>query len=108
MGLIKANNYNREEWQISMIAKAMAHPARKRIVELVLKHECLTNADLPILLNLHHATVTRHLHVLYSANILRPIYHIHFNEIVVVPETLMVLKNYLKELIMQATDEKSS
>ncbi len=75
MGLIKANDYNGEEWQISIITKAMAHPARKRIVELVLEQHCVRNADLPALLNLHQATVTQHLGVLYQANVIRPIYH---------------------------------
>ena len=102
MGLIKANYYNGEEWQISTIAKAMAHPARKRIVELVLEQPGIRNADLPKLLNFNQTTVTQHLNMLYRANVIRPIYHTHYSEIVVVPETLVLLQEYLKEIVSKA------
>ncbi len=98
MGLIKANNYSSEEWEISTIAKAIAHPARKRMVEFVISGYCIRNIDLPDMLNLSLTSVNRHLKVLYSSNILRPIYHIHFSEIAIVPETLAVLENYLSSI----------
>lgn len=106
MGLTKANGYTAKNLERSAITKAMGHPARQLIVEFVLTRPLVRNVDLPALLNLSGASVQRHLCCLYGAGVLRPIYHIHFSEIVVVPESIEVVKEYVDSIWERVSGQK--
>ncbi len=88
MGLIKPNNYHFEEMKFSSIAKALGHPARNRIIELLLENGYIRNIDLSSYLNLSQSTVTEHLNFLRKAELIRTQYHVHYDVLSIEFETL--------------------
>jgi len=98
MGLIKPNNYDLNEMKFSLIANALSHPARKRIIEILLEERYVRNIDLIHYLNLSKASVTRHLTCMKRAELLECKYHIHFDELMLIPETLAYFQFHLQKL----------
>lgn len=81
MGLIKPNNYSDKELEFSRIGRAIAHPARNRIIELLLEYHFVRNIDLAAYLNLSQAMVTKHIDTLKDAKIVTCIYHVHYDQL---------------------------
>ena len=46
MGIIKPNNYSKNELNFAKIAGALSHPVRNRIIELLLTEEVVTQNKL--------------------------------------------------------------
>lgn len=88
MGLTKPNNYEEDEIKFSLIASALGHPARKRIIDLIQEYSCIRNTDLPAYLNLHHATVTQHINSLKKSGLITCQYFVHFDVLYLDEEVL--------------------
>lgn len=77
MGAIKSNNYSLEEMQLSLSARALAHPARIKMVA-ALKQQDWRNIDFVKSLKLSKSTVKDHIDKLIEAGIVDIEYHPHF------------------------------
>lgn len=98
MGLIKPNNYNKEELKFSLIANALSHPARTRIIELIHEEIVVTQTSLISHLNLNKASVHRHINCLRRANLLLSKYRIHYDILHLNEETLIQFEKQLQKL----------
>lgn len=98
MGLIKPNNYNREEIKFSRIANALSHPARTRIIKLIQEENIVTQTSLVSELNLNKTSVNRHINNLRLANLLLNEYRIHFDILHLNKDTLSQFEKSLQEL----------
>lgn len=71
MGLTKSEEFSENQNRIAALAKAIGHPARVAILELLLsKKNCICN-DIVDELPLAQATISQHLKELKSAGIIR-------------------------------------
>ena len=70
MGATKKHFYTHEQIEMATIFKALGHPARITIVELLLKNENLCCKDISEYIPLAQSTISRHLNVLYETGIL--------------------------------------
>ena len=98
MGLIKPNNYDPNEVKFSLIASALSHPARNRVIEILQEERFVRNIDLIHYLNLSKASITRHISCMKRAKLIECKYYIHFDELRLVPETLEYFKFNLENL----------
>lgn len=98
MGLIKPNNYNKEELKFSRIANALSHPARTRIIELIHEEMVVTQTSLVSHLNLNKASIHRHINCLRRANLLLNKYRIHYDILHLNEETLIQFEKQLQKL----------
>lgn len=79
MGLIKPNNYSKEELKFDIVGKAISNPARSRIIDLLLICNTVRNTDLSNYLNLSPAMVTKHLDYMKRAKVIEVEYEIHYD-----------------------------
>ncbi len=98
MGLIKPNNYNKEEITFARIADALSHPARTRIIELIQEENIVTQTSLVSHLNLNRTSVNRHINNLRRANLLLNKYRIHYEILHLNEETFLQFEKRLQEL----------
>jgi len=97
MGIIKDNNYSEQELEIAKLFDAVSHPARKRILDLLQVNLVLRNTDLSSILNLTPTAVRNHLNKLKETRIIETYYDIHHHEIVLNPERLRLISDYLEK-----------
>ena len=71
MGLAKAEEFTVRENKIAMYAKALAHPARVAIVEMLLKKQTCVCGDIVDELPLSQSTVSQHLKELKNAGLIK-------------------------------------
>ena len=95
MGLIKQNNYDGEELRFATISNALAHPARKRIIEMTQTEDLVYQAVLPEMLNLCKTAVHNHILVMRKADLIDEYYFTHYSQIKLNIKTMEV---YMKEL----------
>ncbi len=88
MGLIKPNDYSTNEMKFDAVSKAISHPARSRIIDLLLNCDIIRNIDLSEYLNLSPAMVTKHLDYLKRAEVIYCDYRIHYDILRLNQETL--------------------
>ncbi|MNU69494.1 Transcriptional repressor SdpR [compost metagenome] len=88
MGLIKPNNYSKNEMKFDAVSKAVSHPARSRIIDLLINYTFVRNIDLSEYLNLSPAMVTKHLDYLKRAEVIYCEYQIHYDILRLNQETL--------------------
>ncbi|MNJ83024.1 Helix-turn-helix domain protein [compost metagenome] len=98
MGLIKPNNYNKEEITFARIADALSHPARTRIIELIQEENIVTQTSLVSHLNLNRTSVNRHINNLRRANLLLNKYRIHYEILHLNEETFLQFEKRLQKL----------
>lgn len=98
MGLIKPNNYSKEEVKFSRIANALAHPARTRIIELIQEEILVTQTSLVSHLNLNKASVHKHINCLRRADLLLNKYRIHYDVLYLNSEPLKQFEKRLQNL----------
>ncbi len=98
MGLIKPNNYSKEEVKFSRIANALGHPARIRIIKLFQEEILVTQSSLVSHLNLNKASVHRHINCLRRADLLLNKYRIHYDKLLLNEDTLNQFQNRLQKL----------
>ena len=71
MGLAKSEEFTVRENKIAMYAKALAHPARVAIVEMLLKSASCVCGDIVEELPLSQSTVSQHLKELKNAGLIK-------------------------------------
>ena len=71
MGLTKAEEFTVRENKIAQYAKALAHPARVAIVEMLLKKQSCVCGDIVDELPLSQSTVSQHLKELKNAGLIK-------------------------------------
>ena len=71
MGLAKSEEFTVRENKIAMYAKALAHPARVAIVEMILKSASCVCGDIVEELPLSQSTVSQHLKELKNAGLIK-------------------------------------
>lgn len=71
MGLTKTELFTEEQNELSMMAKALAHPARIAILQHLLKANACINSDLVHELGLAQATISQHLKELKAVGIIQ-------------------------------------
>lgn len=70
MGASKTLQYSEEELNIALIARAIAHPARVRIIKILQTEELCRSVDLVKILNLVPSTVKEHIYKLKEAKLI--------------------------------------
>ena len=98
MGAIKENNYNEKELEIAYLCDAIAHPARKRIVDLLYKYQFCRNIDLADSLNLSPTAIMNHLTKLKRADLIHIQYGMHHYKVILNSKKIKVLINYLNSI----------
>lgn len=101
MGIIKENNYSQLDMRLALLGRAIGHPARKKIIDILQSEYVTRNTDLTKLLNLTVKSVSEHLSKLRDARLIDETYHIHFNEIRLNLEGFNELQDYLDQLKMK-------
>ena len=71
MGLAKAEEFTVRENKIALYAKALAHPARVAIIEMLLKKQSCVCGDIVDELPLSQSTVSQHLKELKNAGLIK-------------------------------------
>lgn len=99
MGLIKPNNYSYDELKFTTISKSIGHPARDRIIELLIEGKFVRNVDLSEYLNLSQAMVTKHLDSLKQAELIGCMYEVHYDVLYLQEETLDYYYDQLQKKI---------
>lgn len=66
----KKEDFNIEDQQISLVARAMSHPARIAILRILADHKGITCGEIVELLPLAQATVSHHLKELQQAKLI--------------------------------------
>jgi len=69
MGLSHTESFSKEQNELATLAKAIGHPARVVIIELLLKKGCLEVNEIVKALPLAQPTVSQHLQKLLQAEI---------------------------------------
>jgi response regulator of citrate/malate metabolism len=98
MGIIKPNNYSKNELNFAKIAGALSHPVRNRIIELLLTEEVVTQNKLFQIINLSKASLNRHINYLKTAKVIECEYSIHFDILKLNKSTLITFQNQLLNL----------
>lgn len=70
MGLSKATSFSKKQLRVSQIAKALAHPARIAIIELMLQQKLSICGYIVEKMPLTQSTVSQHLKVLKKAGLI--------------------------------------
>lgn len=71
MGLTKIKSYKETELELAKYAKALAHPARVAILQLLIKKQACICGDLVDELPLSQSTVSQHLKELKDAGLIQ-------------------------------------
>lgn len=71
MGLTTTKNYSKAELELAKYAKALAHPARMAILQLLIKKQACICGDLVDELPLSQSTVSQHLKELKDAGLIQ-------------------------------------
>ena len=98
MRLIKPDNYLPEEIYISILANALSHPFRRRIIELILSGEVCSRAEILGRTKLSKVAVYNHVEILINANLITTVYQVHFELLQLNLSAFSEMKNYLSEI----------
>ena len=71
MGTTKTKDYSAQELSIAKYAKALSHPARVAILNVLLKHQSCICGDIVDELPLSQSTVSQHLNELKAAGLIK-------------------------------------
>jgi len=107
MGSTKRIQYQPHEIQLADMYKALGHPARLRILELLISNESLFCKQLQYSLQLSAPTVSRHLQLLFDNNLIGSRVVNNMTFYIVNPLSLKHVKNYLKLVVESAKEENN-
>lgn len=93
MGAVKPNNYSHEEIQLSLVARALAHPARVKMIDALKRHD-YRNIDFARKLKLSCPTIKDHIDKLIDADMVDIEYHPHFYAISLKNSALTYLNGF--------------
>jgi len=96
---IKPNDYNAEEQNVAIVSDALAHPIRKRIVDLLKENPGLTQKHLFHCLPLSPASVFQHLNKMRQAGLINEHYGVHYFPLSLNMKKLEELNEYLSKLL---------
>lgn len=71
MGVTRSDLFTEKQNEISVVAKALAHPARVAIIDYLIKSNACINGDLVEELGLAQATISQHLKELKSIGLIQ-------------------------------------
>lgn len=89
----KPQDYSPKQISISLTGRALAHPCRIKMIELLIKYPNLTNKDLTEILHISKSAVHLHLKKLWDAGLININYFPHSLGIEITPEQI---RNYKK------------
>lgn len=106
MGVSKTNHFTEEQNRIANIAKALGHPARVAIIELLLKVNACICSDIVDEIPLAQSTISQHLKELKNAGLIKG--SIEGTSICYCIEetTFTVLKQYFAAIILSVNSQK--
>jgi DNA-binding transcriptional ArsR family regulator len=96
MGASKADHFPQDLKDLSLTARALAHPARVSIVNELKQSSTMRSIDFAISLQLHPSTIHKHLQMLKQANLIEMEYAVHHYTIRLISENLEDLQSFLK------------
>ncbi len=96
MGASKANQFSNELKELSLTARALAHPARVSIVNELKQSSTMRSIDFAMLLKLNPSTIHKHLQKLKDANLIEMEYAVHYYTIRLINENLEDLHSFLR------------
>lgn len=67
----KKKSFTDEQKQIARLAKALGHPVRVAIVQMLLTHECCFHGDMSEVIPVAKSTLSQHLNELKDAGIIQ-------------------------------------
>jgi predicted transcriptional regulator len=88
----KPQDYSPKQISISLTGRALAHPCRIKMIELLIKYPNLTNRELAEILHLSKSTVHLHLKKLWDAGLININYFPHSLGIEITPEQIKTYK----------------
>lgn len=77
MGARKDNNYSPEEINMSQFGRAIAHPARAKMLRLLREYKSFRNTDMCRILSMNVSTVHNHIRTLKEADLVHIEYAKH-------------------------------
>ncbi len=89
----KPQDYSPKHISISLTGRALAHPCRVKMIELLIKYPNLTNSELTQILHLSKSAVHVHLKKLWDAGLINVSYFPHSLGIEITDEQI---RNYRK------------
>lgn len=96
---IKPIDYDTEEQNIAIVSDALAHPIRKRIVDLLKENPGLTQKQLFQSLPLSKTAIFQHLNKLREAEIICFTYNVHYFPMTLNYNKIEELKDYLEKVL---------
>ncbi len=99
MASIQRKGFSNQTNQLSNIFKALGHPARLTIIELLLKEGRVKCKEIAFSIPLSETTVNRHIRVLFEQGIIGYEKHINETHYVLNPIAINVAKKYLKQTL---------
>jgi hypothetical protein len=96
MGAIKANEYTSDEWDVSIIARAISHPARVKMIKQLKHAQSYRNIDFSKLLGMTKSTVKEHLDKLDDADLINITYLPHCYIVSLKAERIGRLEQWLR------------
>jgi predicted transcriptional regulator len=98
MGAIKSNdNYTDNDWQLSILARALAHPARIQMIKKLRRQHQFRNVDFAAELNMTPSSVNEHVEKLKDAELIRIEYFQHHYLISLNPKKFRTLLHFISE-----------
>ncbi len=96
MGASKTNQYTPEIKDLSLIARALGHPARAQIISVLKTQPFTRNTDLTTILQLSKSSIFEHITKLVQAELVELDFHPNCYHITLVPERLKELKELIE------------
>lgn len=81
MPTIKPHDYTPKQISMSLAGRAIAHPCRIKIIDLLIENPKLSNKDLSEILSLSKATIHNHIVKLWEAGFISVTYKTHLLQI---------------------------
>ncbi|MCB9262409.1 MAG: winged helix-turn-helix transcriptional regulator [Flavobacteriales bacterium] len=108
MGISKAHHFSENQNAIASIAKALGHPARVAIIELLLKSQTCICGDIVNELPLAQATISQHLKELKAAGLIQGTIEGNAICYCLNPKAITLLKNYIENIITHLNQRKEN
>ena len=77
MGATKDYNYSPEEIIVSLFGRAIAHPARSKMINILKRNKSFRNTDMCRILEMNVSTVHTHIRILKEADLVHVEYANH-------------------------------
>ncbi len=95
MGASKVAHYSKETINLSLIARALAHPARIQMVKYLKENNACSGVEFTSILRLSKSAVFDHIEKLKDANLVRVDYFPHYYSLTLIPENIEELSGFI-------------